>query len=224
MINKLIIKGVIGKDVLSDDVIARLESFTGDVDMFVDSNGGSLFQGIQIHNAMREYNRGKINVLVGSIAASIASYFIMAADKIRVYDNSSVMVHNALVMNLDGNAQKLRQVANTLDGATNLMYQAYIARTGKSLEEIKALCDKETYIFGSDIVSNGFADEIVISKEEINAEVSIKAAKDNLSKCMGECELDYSGELDNIAAIVQSSNEKTEFYNEALKILKEVEK
>lgn len=68
----------------------------GDVDiinLYVNSPGGSVFEGITIHNMLKRH-KAKVTAHVDALAASIASVIIMAADEIRMPSNSMLMIHN----------------------------------------------------------------------------------------------------------------------------------
>lgn len=220
--NKIIVKGVIGRDVLAADFIARLNSLNGDVSIYVESAGGSFFQGIEMFNAMRNYKNGEITVIIGSLAASIASYFPMAADKVVAYDNSTMMLHAALVINFEGNAVQMRKTAQTLDGVTSLMIQAYVKKTGKKEDEISAILDAETYFFGAEMLAAGLVDEILANESEIAAVDAKAAAASNILECKTNCKADMSSEFDNMAALLDQNKQNNELLKEAQQILREV--
>lgn len=220
--NKILVNGVVGRDIKSDDFIARLNSFNGDVTIYVKSAGGSFYQGIEMYNAIRNYTAGKVTAIIDSLAASISSYFIMACDEIYAYDNSTLMIHDALVVNFEGNSTKLRKVAETLDGVTSLMIKAYVAKTGKSEEDIISLLSNESYFFGDEMLSHGFVDKILATEMDIAAVDAKSDAEAIVIKCKGECKGEYDNEVQMISALLKTDEKQKELFNEAQKILSEV--
>ena len=168
------IEGVIGSwEVDPTEVVSQINQQVGDFEISLDSVGGSVIGGISIANAMRDYDKGKITVTVNAVSASIASYFMMYADTVKVHDNTTVMIHNAWLP-VVGDFKALRKAADISEGFSSIMAKAYVSKASKSEEDIKNLMDEETYYYGADIVKNGFADE-VITTESKTTEAEAKA-------------------------------------------------
>ena len=70
------------------------------------------------------------------------------------------MLHHALGGAL-GNASDLRHSADILAGFSDILAQEYARKSGRSLAEITAMMDAETWLWGSEIVEAGLADELV---------------------------------------------------------------
>ncbi|MDF1511985.1 Clp protease ClpP, partial [Robertmurraya sp. DFI.2.37] len=64
------------------------------INLYINSPGGSVFEGITIHNMLKRHN-ARIIVHVDGVAASIASVIAMAGDEIFMPKNSMLMIHNA---------------------------------------------------------------------------------------------------------------------------------
>ena len=111
------------------------------IDVLINSPGGSVFDGLAIYNALRQH-KASVNVTVMGVAASAASFIAMAGDKITMPENAFLMVHNAMG-GVFGNAQEMRDWADTLDKIGASLIGIYVARTGKSEAEVKALLDAE---------------------------------------------------------------------------------
>jgi ATP-dependent Clp endopeptidase proteolytic subunit ClpP len=159
------IRGHIGLDVRPSDVMAQLAEAKGKpVRVEFNSPGGFVYAGIDIHNMLRDYP-GKTEAVIMSLAASMGSYIPLACDKIIAHDNAVFMIHNALI-GAQGNHNDLRKAANYMENVSNLLAKAYVARTGKTLNEVKALMDAETFFFGAEIKEAGFIDEIMEAPED----------------------------------------------------------
>ena len=76
------------------------------VDLRLNSPGGSVFDAVAIHNAIKRHE-GTVTVWIDGIAASAASYIAMAGDEIVMPENAFLMIHDpaGLVM---GTAEDMR--------------------------------------------------------------------------------------------------------------------
>lgn len=159
-----------------------LNSITGDVKVTLISPGGSVFEGISIHNAFKEYDKGTVTMVIGSLVASITTYIAMAGDKIVAHDNSTFMIHNAWTFTY-GDENELRKVADVLAGLSSLIAKKYISKTGKSKELIKQAMDKESYFFGNEILDFGFCDEIISTENQNTKDESLALARESFKAC-----------------------------------------
>lgn len=131
-----------------------------DIELHINSGGGSVFDGIAIFNMLKA-NKANITVHVDALAASIASVIAMAGDKIIMPSNSMLMIHNPWTYTA-GNAKQLRKQADDLDQIGKASRQSYLTKAGDSLTEDKLieLLDDETWLTAEEAVSYGLADEI----------------------------------------------------------------
>lgn len=163
---KIKISGVIGGwEVEPKEIVSQINNMTGDFEIELNSVGGSVIGGISIANAIRDYDKGQITVIVDSVSASIASYFMMFADKVIVHDNTTIMIHNAWLP-VVGDFIALRKGAEISEGLSGILAKAYISKTSKPEDEIKDMMNEETYFYGQEILDNGFADEIISTDTE----------------------------------------------------------
>ncbi len=181
--NEFLIDQEIGSWGMSASTVREyLSSITGDVKVTLDSPGGSVFEGISIHNAFKEYDKGTVTMVMGSLVASITTYIAMAGDKIVAHDNSTFMIHNAWTFTY-GDENELRKVADVLAGLSSLIAKKYISKTGKSKEIIKQAMDKESYYFGNEILDFGFCDEIISTENQNTKDESLALARESFKAC-----------------------------------------
>ncbi len=129
------------------------------VDLRLNSPGGSVFDAVAIHNAIKRHE-GTVTVWIDGIAASAASYIAMAGDEIVMPENAFLMIHDpsGLVM---GTAEDMRAMAEALDKVKGSLVSGYAAKSGRTPEEVSALMAAETWFDASDAVAQGFADRLV---------------------------------------------------------------
>ncbi len=136
-----------------------LAQFSGDVTIRVNSPGGSPHEGEAVRAAI-EAHPGKVTVVVAGMASSAASLMIMAADRIEVTAGSFIMIHDPSTC-ICGNPDQLRAEADVLDVLSDTYAQVYAARTGQTVEAIRAMMKKEVWLGPDQAIAAGFADAIV---------------------------------------------------------------
>ena len=135
-----------------------------DLNIYINSGGGSVFAGLAIYNMLLRH-KGKKTVHVDGVAASIASVIALAGDEIIVPSNAFLMVHkpwNACC----GNADDFRKMADDLDAIeTGIMnaYKAHLAE-GVSLDDVQQLVNAETCLNGEE-ASKYFKITVAAAKE-----------------------------------------------------------
>jgi len=129
------------------------------VDLRLNSPGGSVFDAVAIHNALKRHE-GTVTVWIDGIAASAASYIAMAGDEIVMPENAFLMIHDpaGLVM---GTAEDMRAMAEALDKVKGSLVSGYAAKSGRTPEEVSALMAAETWFDAADAVAQGFADRLI---------------------------------------------------------------
>jgi len=198
---KIKIDGEIGWDVYADDIERQFASTSGDVIVEIDSPGGAVFEGVRIYNALANY-KGKVTVVIGALAASIATYIAMAGDEIKAHDNSTFMIHNAWGFAM-GDHRVMRDTAEVLEGLTSLIARKYKERTGMSDAEVRALMDKETFFFGDEIKDAGFVDEI-ITTGKADKKSQLALVKERYKACLKHMkEKEEEIRKDEIAALLR---------------------
>lgn len=140
-----------------------------DLTVEINSPGGDVFAGIAIFNALKMSGKNVTTKVMG-VAASAASLIAMAGSKIVMPENSFMMVHNPWSFAM-GNADELRDQADTLDKIGASLVGTYAKRTGQTDEKIREMLSKDTWLTAAEAKELGFADEVVES-------VAAKAAFD----------------------------------------------
>jgi ATP-dependent Clp protease, protease subunit len=128
------------------------------IDLRLNSPGGSVFDAVAIHNALKRHE-GPVTVWIDGIAASAASYVAMAGDEIVMPENSFLMIHDpaGLVM---GTAEDMRAMAEALDKVKGSLLAGYAAKSGRAAEEIAVLMAAETWLDAKDALELGLADRV----------------------------------------------------------------
>jgi len=128
------------------------------IDLRLNSPGGSVFDAVAIHNAIRRHE-GPVTVWIDGIAASAASYVAMAGDEIVMPENAFLMIHDpaGLVM---GTAADMRAMAEALDKVGDSLAAGYAAKSCRDPQELAALMAAETWLDATEALALGFADRL----------------------------------------------------------------
>lgn len=189
-------------DVTARDFIKQLRAAGGDdVTIHINSGGGSTTEAAAMADAIRAY-KGATTASIEGIAASAASYFALASDRVVMNPYALFMVHNPSGACM-GTAKDMRDTADTLDKVRGTIVSAYAKKTGKGADEIGSLMDEETWFTADEALEAGFVDALT-DGEPVEARVdektvaSYRHAPDQLKcrdeKVLGEQESNIQGE------------------------------
>lgn len=168
---EITMRGFIGdyeNGISADDFRDVLAEHAGqDVTIYLNSEGGSVTDGLSIFNAIASHD-GRVTVHIDALAASIATVIAMAASTVKINSNGKFMIHRCWAAAV-GNCQDFRSMADVMDLLDKDIAASYSEKTGKPESEMLALMDAETWMDAETALAAGFIDEIV--------EVKSKSAK-----------------------------------------------
>ena len=126
-------------------------SANGDVELYINSQGGDVFEAMQIYNALRRHAQNhSVKVYVDGLSASAASYLMFGGSELFVPKNATIMIHKPTTF-VWGDADELRTSANALDVIQSSIESIY-TDNAKSISavQIRHLVDATTWMTGSD--------------------------------------------------------------------------
>lgn len=143
------------------------------INLHINSPGGSVFEGIAIGNMLRQH-KARVVAHVDALAASIASVIVASCDEVIMPENSMLMIHNPWTISM-GNAKELRKQADDLDKIAESSVVTYLAKAGEKLteEKIKQIMDEETWMSAQEAYNYGLCD-VVESANQVAASISQK--------------------------------------------------
>lgn len=164
---KLSILDVVGKDpwtgrgATAEWLQGELKSHKsiGTIHLLLNSPGGDYFEGVAIHNLLKQ-SGAKVTVEVIGMAASAASVIAMAGDEIQIHDGAMLMVHEAWSFAM-GKAKDLEAAAALLRKVNESAIDIYEKRTGLARAEVNRLVEAETWLKADEAVASGWADKHV---------------------------------------------------------------
>jgi ATP-dependent protease ClpP protease subunit len=141
------------------DLVAELRALDVDqIEMHVNSPGGDYFDGLAIMNSLRDH-QARVVATVDGLAASAASFIVMAADELVMNRNSELMIHEASGFAM-GDSTTMRDLAERLDHISNNIASVYADRAGGAVEDWRAAMHAETWYSAQEAVDAGLADRV----------------------------------------------------------------
>lgn len=174
-LNQINLYGVIGEDVKAKDVKASLEAMdqTQPLIVKIDSEGGSVFEGFSIANALEQYP-GQKKVIIEPCAFSIASYIAAIFDDVEIVENGYVMAHMPYI-EVGGTAAELAQNAQLLADMESKMVARYAQKTGMDEPQVRALLDKEEFLNAGQAQQIGLVSSVVRAQKKTRTPINAQS-------------------------------------------------
>lgn len=171
-----------GKGITAEQFKSVLDAAPKDRDLHVrvNSRGGDVHEGMTMMNLLSEWPN-KVTATIDGIAASTASWMILAADEVRAHKASQIFIHDAISFGF-GNAQDLRAAADDLDKTSNQIATFYAEKTGKGVRTMRDLMKNETLMTGEEAEEMGLVDSLIEGKPVRNfADHEVSGMKNRLA-------------------------------------------
>lgn len=146
-----------GEGITGDSVIQALDTLAGKRAIVrINSPGGSMWDGIAIYNALRRYPGG-VDVIIDSVAASIASIIALAGETRTSAKGSMWMIHRAMSFAF-GNQEEVRKTLAMLETGDKTLVNIYSeVMKDKNASEIESMMSAETWFTADEAVAIGLA-------------------------------------------------------------------
>ena len=136
------------------------------IDFTISSGGGSVTEGMGMADLISTYSNETTATGIG-LVASIATVVLLAADKVKMTENSFLMIHRPWSQAF-GNSDELEATAELLDKMEEKLLDIYLSAVYKRKGEekdlrkkIKKMMAAETWLTAHEALEFGFIDEIV---------------------------------------------------------------
>jgi len=135
-----------------------------DIFIYINSPGGIVTSGLAIYDTM-EYIRPECSTVCMGQAASMGSLLLMAgaAGKRFSLPNSRIMTHqpsggfSGQATDIEIHAREILNLRERLNGI-------YVKHTGRSLKDIEAIMERDTFMAPEEALKHGLIDEIVAKR------------------------------------------------------------
>ncbi len=168
--DRIVFVGGVLDDHLSSLVIAQMlflekEDPDKDIDMYINSPGGSVTAGLAIFDAMRFIKPDVATICMG-MAASMGSVLLTGGAKGKRYalPHSKILIHQPWVSQIGGQATDVEIAARDLVATRQTIAKIYEATTGKAIEQILRDIDRDYYMAADEAKTYGIIDNIIESR------------------------------------------------------------
>ncbi len=167
----LMLYGDIGENIFDDvcvnDVVTQIKNLDVDeIEVNINSLGGSVTAAIAIANTLKAHNAKTIAIIDG-IAASAATIITSKCDVVKMPKNALFMIHNPWTLT-GGEKKDLEKAVEVLDKIKDSIIETYQTKTGITKEKLSELMDNESWFNAVEAKEYKFIDEII---EDVNLEI-----------------------------------------------------
>lgn len=140
----------------------------------INSPGGYLHDGAAMGHLLQRH-AGAVTGVVSGVAASAATLVAMGADKIKMYPDSSYLIHRVSMIAW-GNRQTFADALKELDMLDNQLAERYAAWSGKTVEEMANLMAEDRLVGSAEANELGLVDELLQAPRSTNTATHNPAA------------------------------------------------
>ena len=153
-------------DVSAGLVVAQLlflesEDPTKDINLYINSPGGSVTAGLAIYDTM-QYVKCDVSTICIGMAASMGAFLLAGGAKGKRYalPNAEVMIHQPSG-GAQGQATEIRIVAEQILKTKKKLNEILAANTGQPLEVIERDTERDNYMTAEEAKAYGLIDEVI---------------------------------------------------------------
>ena len=156
-------------DALANTVVAQLlyleaKDSTKDIDVYINSPGGSVTAGLAIYDTMNFIKCGVSTICIG-MAASMAAFLLSSGEKGKRFalPSSEIMIHQPLG-GAQGQASDIKIQDEHILSIKKRLNEILAKNTGKPVERIEIDTDRDNYLTAEDALSDGLIDKIFVKR------------------------------------------------------------
>ena len=156
-------------DAVANTVVAELlyleaKDSTKDIDIYINSPGGSVTSGLAIYDTMNFIKCDVSTICIG-MAASMAAFLLSSGTKGKRYalPSSEIMIHQPLG-GAQGQASDIKIQAEHILALKKKLNSVLAANTGKPVEQIENDTDRDNYLTAKDALNYGLIDKIFYNR------------------------------------------------------------
>lgn len=164
----IMLNGEVNSD-SSNLVIAQLlylesQDASKDISLYINSPGGSVTDGMAIHDTMN-YIRCSVSTICVGLAASMGAFLLASGEKGKRYSlpNSDIMIHQPSG-GAKGQATDINIHATHILKTKEKLNRMLSKKTGQSYEKIAADTERDNFMSAKEALEYGIIDEILVKR------------------------------------------------------------
>jgi ATP-dependent Clp protease protease subunit len=143
-------------------IFLEAEDSEKDINLYVNSPGGSVTAGLAIYDTMR-YIKPDISTICVGMAASMGAILLSGGTdgKRSALPNAKIMIHQPWVGGLQGQTTDIEIHAKEMLKTRDTLYNILVKHTGKTLEQITKDCDRDYFLTSEEAKGYHLIDNIL---------------------------------------------------------------
>jgi ATP-dependent Clp protease protease subunit len=158
-------------DMVANSVVGQLlylqsEDATKDINMYINSPGGSIYAGLAIYDTM-QWLRPDVSTVCMGMAMSMGAVLLASGAKEKRYTlpNSTMLIHQPLG-GAEGQAADIEITAREILRLRRSLYEILSHHTGQTIERIQQDSDRNYYLTAQQAVEYGLVDDVLATGKE----------------------------------------------------------
>ena len=158
-------------DATASVVVAQMlflesEDPTKDINLYINSPGGSVTAGMTIYDTMN-YVKCDVSTISMGLAASMGAFLLSSGAKGKRFalPNSEIMIHQPSG-GAKGQATEIQIVAENILKTKKKLNEILAANTGQSVEKIAEDTERDNFMTAQEAHDYGLIDKIIVNHEE----------------------------------------------------------
>ena len=158
-------------DATASVVVAQMLFFesedpTKDINLYINSPGGSVTAGMAIYDTMN-YVKCDVSTICMGLAASMGAFLLSSGAKGKRFalPNSEIMIHQPSG-GAKGQATEIQIVAENILKTKKKLNEILAANTGQSVEKIAEDTERDNFMTAQEAHDYGLIDKIIVNHEE----------------------------------------------------------
>jgi ATP-dependent Clp protease protease subunit len=160
-------------DTVANITVAQLlylqsEDATKDINMYINSPGGSIYAGLAIYDTM-QWLKPDVSTVCMGMAMSMGAVLLASGEKGKRFclPNSTVLIHQPLG-GAEGQAADIEITAREILRLRRSIYEILAKHTGQTTERIMQDSDRNYYLSASQAVEYGLVDEVLSDEDALS--------------------------------------------------------
>lgn len=150
--------------IISQLLFLESEDPNKDIQLYINSPGGSISAGLAIFDTMR-YIKSDVSTISMGISASMGAFLLAGGEKGKRFalPHSEIMIHQPLG-GMQGQAEDMKIHWKHMERTRDTMYKLMSEFTGKTIKQIEKDSDRDNYMTAEQAKKYGLIDEIIERK------------------------------------------------------------
>lgn len=170
--DRIIFLGEEVSDISASLVVAQMLHLEGedpekDIQLYINSPGGSVTAGFAIYDTMR-YIRCDVSTICVGLAASFGAFLLAGGTKGKriALANAEIMIHQPAIHGngVQGQATDIKIMSDHMQKSRQRLDRILAENTGRSVEEIALATERDNYMSAQEALGFGLIDKVIAKR------------------------------------------------------------